>query len=361
MLAGRIIQIAKDILQDYQEFGVIERLQRAANVSTNRNSRPQEYPPNAQELREWAQHVIKTNKIDRYPAYVHDIVYKSGFKAALPHSLAKVIYNGFPSDPNMAISSGELNIYIALAQKMDRELHTIASLEGQFGIEPISIPENEIGLDIIIPRDAFDNDVEKFSQIQHRFISIIANLNELTTGYRQAPTLTYTSTSDPVTGVAVIAGTAWAVLNGAKLLLEVVEKSFSLHRTIKEFQAHSIETPQNIEDQVKGIVDKSIESAIDKIRNDFGAKAIQDGRANEVKTALIKDCRFAVEAMANGARISVTIESIDRLSLIQNSVEGVTDEKVKEMLESKLQLERRVNNSREVLEEPMPILLPKRD
>jgi hypothetical protein len=331
-------------------------LNAAAALSAQR-ANPAHYIQNAVQLRAWAQTVVEGSKIGKYPKYLIDFLNHGAYKSALPASIASVILNGFPDDPNLAMSSGEVNIYIQLANRLFSEFNMLLAVGEKLHIEQIEIPEDKIGLDIVIPREIFNNDANSFAVIQGRFINLMSRVSELTTGSTQSPTLTYISTSDPVTGVAMVAGAAWAFLNGYKLLLDVVDKHLSLYKTIKEFRASPLDGAPNLEEQVKAIVDAHLKQAIDGIAA-YASPNLQEERVNEIKVAITKDARVAVQAIANGARIGITVESLDRVNYIARDVPNVTQEDINNTIEKQVMLENKVQHARELLGQPAPLLLP---
>ncbi len=92
----------------------------------------------------------------------------------------------------------------------------------------------------------------------------MSRLIELTTGSEDLPTLTYTSASVIVAGLALMGTAAWAFLRFYKLALEVAEKQISLLKTLKEIRSiPSKGSVDNLEEQIKEIVGAAIQSAVD--------------------------------------------------------------------------------------------------
>ena len=97
MLAGRLIRVAKDILDEYSRFQISERLQTASSISANRGSTTDtQYITQARQLREWAQSVINQTKIEKYPSDLLAFLKNSKYAVALPEYIARVIASGFP-------------------------------------------------------------------------------------------------------------------------------------------------------------------------------------------------------------------------------------------------------------------------
>jgi hypothetical protein len=80
---------------------------------------------------------------------------------------------------------------------------------------------------VVIPRDVFGNRADSFIDVLSKFVSIAAYIIEVTTGSEGSPTFAYNSSSEPVTGLALMAAVAWGFLRFYKFALEVVEKQIS--------------------------------------------------------------------------------------------------------------------------------------
>lgn len=349
--------VAKDILREYSEFNIFGQLNTGISISSQRGAQQAEqYVRSARQFRAWAQDTITRSNIENYPNDIKQILVKSVYHSVFPAEIAKIVLSGFPDDPHLAISSSELNLYQQLAKTMCAELGTLSTVAAKFHFDLISIPENEIGFDIIIPRSVFDNKTDEYISILSSFSRIASYIVEMTTGSESAPTLIYTSTSDPVTGIAMAYGAAWGFLSLYKLLLEVAEKQLSLLKTIKEFRASSLGTPPDLEEQVKTIVDEALNQAVDSVAASIPTK-VPDERVKEINIAIKKDARVVVRAIANGARIGITIESIDAFYDISKNIPDLTPEIIKELLEKQKVLEAQVRQSLALLGQPAPALL----
>lgn len=360
MLAGRLIDIAKDILDEYSQFKIIQHLETASNLSATRGqiNEPQ-YAQQARQLREWAQTVINRTKIEKYPSDLLKFLKESNYSSALPERLARLVMNGFPDNKTAAISSSELSIYIQLANTLRAELTAFVTAALNFKIDKITIPADQISFDIIVPRSVFNDRADEFIETLSTFTRIMSYLIELTTNSVNSPRLAYTSASDPVTGLALWATAAWVFLQLYKLLLEVAEKQLSLIKTLREFRAAALESEENesdLEARVKAIVEKALTEAVEKAIASVQSKVPPD-RVNEIKNAVTKDARFAVQAIANGTRIGITIESLDNTSIITEAVPEATPEKIDEIIKDQKALEVQIDQSLVSLGGPAPALL----
>jgi hypothetical protein len=234
----------------------MEHLGVASTLSSQRAQLPNpQYVQQARQLREWAQTVINQTKVERYPDDLRKFLKDSSYSSALPEHIAKVIRNGFPGDKTIAISSSELGLYVQLANTLISGLGALITATNKLNVKGVIIPENEIGFDVIIPRDVFKNSVDDFIDLLSRFTRIMSYLIELTTGEANSPSLSNASTSDPVVGCGLVGAAAWAFLNFYKLVLEVVDKQISLLKTLKELRAFSPSSgSEELEERIKSIV-----------------------------------------------------------------------------------------------------------
>ncbi len=84
---------------------------------------------------------------------------------------------------------------------------------------------------------------------------------------------------------------------------------------------------------------------------------VPESRKNEIIVAIKKDAHVVVQAIANGARVAITVESLDKVPSIAESLPDVTTEKVNQALSEQKALEFRVTQSREILGEAAPLLI----
>jgi hypothetical protein len=357
MLAGRLFGLATDILREYDEFHVIQHLNEAIAISSQRTgAQAQQYSENARKLRTWAQDVIARGHLASYPIDIQKTLAESKYAMGLPSNIAKVILAGFPDDINKAISSAELRLYLDLATTTKAELSSTNVVAKAFKIDRINIPPNEVSFDLIIPRRLFDSRAQLYIEILEKFVRIMTYIEELATGTRRSPTLVYTSTSDPVTGLAVVYAAGWAFLRFYKLALEVADKQLSLLKTIREFRASSLGPVPEIEERTNSIVENALSDAVDAAVSSVPPK-VEGERLNEIKIALTKDAKAVVKYVADGARVAITLESLSNIQEVFKDIPNVSREKVDEVLNTTSLLEQRVEQSLILLGQPEPSLI----
>jgi len=140
-------------------------------------------------------------------------------------------------------------------------------------------------------------------------------------------------------------GAAWSFLKLYKLLLEVVEKHLTILKTIKDLRAASLDSKEaNLEDQAKQLSEKGLSEAVEATVASVVAQ-VPENRVNEIKIAIGKDCRFAVDVIAKGTKIGITIESLDEIPKMSAALPDATAERVAEIIKEQKSLEERVDHA----------------
>jgi hypothetical protein len=265
----------------------------------------------------------------------------------------------FPDDKNRAILSPELNLYIQQVHDLRNELGALVTAGQKLNIEEVEIPPDTISLDVIMPRSVFHDKADEFVEALSKFISIMSYLTEITTGTKESPAVTYTSASVIVTGLALKYGVAWCFLKLYKLFLEVVEKHLTILKTIKDLRAAPLDSEKDdrdLEARAKKFAEKALSQAVEEAVASVTAQVPQD-RVNEIKIAIGKDGRFAIDAIGNGTRIGITIESLDQMPKMSEAVPDATAEQIDEIIKKQKSLERQVDQAFAALEGTSPGLL----
>jgi len=358
MLAGRLIRAAKDIVGEYSRFTISEKLKEALSLSTGRGQmNDQQYINHARQLRQWAQAVMEQTKIEMYPSDLLTFLKDSQYSEALPQRVATVVLQSFPDDKNRAILSPELSLYIQQVNNLQHELGALVTAGQKLNVDEVEIPPDAFSLDIIIPRSVFNDRANEFVEVLEKFIRIMSYLTEMTTGSREYPTVTYTSASVIVTGLALGYGAAWTFLKFYKLILEVVEKHLTIRKTIKDLRAASLDSKEaNLEDQATELAEKGLSRAVEATVASIVVQVPED-RLNEIKIAIGKDGRFAIEAIARGTRVGITIESLNQLPKMSEAIADATAERISEIIKGQKSLEARLDQAFAALEGRSPALL----
>lgn len=356
MLAGRLARLARDVLREYSELGVQTLLQEAQGLAAERGSlQLSAYRQRAQQLRAKAQRIIDESIIEQYPNDLRQFLISSRYRSGMPANIANIITHGFPDDPNLAISSGELNVYIQATNVILSELGALSIASEKFSIEEISIPADNIGIDVGIPRNQYENKAEYVFDKFIEFSKVMSYYVEFSSGSSDPPSLIYISTTDPVTGFAIVASAAWGFLNLYKLILEIAEKQLGLLRTIKELRTSGL-ADSNFDDKVKEIVSGDLAKAIAGSLEAVPPQ-VPPERRNEIEVGLSKSVPSILDAVAKGATVNITIESLDRMFLIAEAIPNLPIEDIRNQLKEQKRLELQVKAGSDALGGTVPPLL----
>lgn len=357
MLAGRLVSIARDILSDYRKFGIIELLTQAQNLAAQKGSLPDSsYQVQASSIRTKAQSILNNTIVGLYPGELRSRIFSINFSQVTPERAAQIVLHGVNENKNLGMTSSELAIYVQNANLLSSELSALITAGGRLGIEPISVPENMISLDVEIPRSAVENKTTRLFSFYTRFSSLMSYFNEITVGDRASPELCYTSTTDPVTGFTLAFAAAGGFLTFYKQLLEVAEKHIGIHKTLKDLRQSGLETPKEMEIQLEAMIDRKFDEAVDKAIASMTTSA-DETRIKEIKTGIRKDGKHVLEAIANGATVTVTVECLDRLHSLIEYLPEQTSEALSAESRKRQILEQRIRDALSSLGERAPALL----
>jgi hypothetical protein len=358
MITSRLVRAARDIVAEYNRLQIMQHLNAALALSSNRTNPP--YAQQANNMRTWAQQVIDQTIVEKYPDDLKDFLKASERALALPGHIARVLLVGYPDNPGHALTTSEVHQLIQLANEFVNELNFLVSIANGFHIEQINVPPDEVSFDVLIPRSVFQDGANDFISLLGRFTKMMSYLTELTTGSEKQPTLVYTSTSDPVTGLALLLVPAMALLTFYSQLLDVATKHISFLKLQKEFREGPFNEPTNLKEEIATAVDKALETAVEKTISS-APNEVPPHRVNEIKIALSKDSRIVMEAIVGGARIGITIESLDKLPELNKEIPGFEPADVNDVLNKQRAIEHRLTQEFHALGLPPPVLIEKVD
>jgi hypothetical protein len=225
MLAGRLKRIIDDILLEYEEFNILSLLNEALQASAERAANiEQTYRARASGIREAALNIERSSRFNTIPDYVAQVLGNSDYAVGLPLNITNVLLRGYPDTMANSMASTEVQIYRDIARRLHSDLQVARNVMNNFNIETIDIPDEMIGIDILLSRNEFEADLIGYTARLRSFVTIFSDFTELTTGVREQPRLTYMSTSDPVIGVIVTAKTAWSIFKWFRRLLDLANK-----------------------------------------------------------------------------------------------------------------------------------------
>lgn len=342
-----MIRIAEDIQREFQQFDLINFLNEAVRLASERpNLNPTQYRDRSAQLKKRAQTVISDTIFRTYPLDLMTLISQSEFSSVLPANLAKVVISGFPENKEAAISSAELQMYLNQAQSTLGQVVGFLTFARRLGVAPYNLPEGFVSLDLKIPRAIFNSHVGSFLSKTDVFNEFMRSVTEFVTGSRDEIELVYISTSDPVLSCAVIPAAAWAILYFYKLLLEVAEKQINVFKAVNDLRTSGLAADKvaPISDEMKAMIEREVKRAVETASERIPS-SVDAPRKNELKVQVTKQAIEITADIAEGARIYVSLESQQQLEVIaQAAPEGAESiTALREQVEEQKALEARLD------------------
>jgi hypothetical protein len=344
MIASRLVTIAKDIVGEYARFGLIELLQQASALSSRRpNLNDAQYGAALNELKTKARDVLNQNVFRTYPIEILKLLSSSEIHSILPSTIANMLIAGFPNRKEGAISSAEINMHIGEAQRILVQINGFISFADRLGVKSYVVPETKVAIDLKLPRALFNNELKSLEEKLSQFTELFESITEFAVGSRERVELVYISTTDPVFSVAIAGSAAYAILKFYKLLLEIAEKHINLYKALQEFKKAKLEASEVnvLSTSIDKTIDEATNNAIDTALDQTQSK-VDDSRRRELRIQIGKQSILVVSDIAAGARIFISLESQQQLSLLSgDTAEDV--ERVRKQIEEQKVLESRLD------------------
>ncbi|QQM04515.1 hypothetical protein I8G32_03073 [Rhodopseudomonas palustris] len=353
MIASQLVSIAQDLQQEYERFGLVDLLQSAIQISSDRpNVNNSTYRDITGSLKDRARAVLEQSVFRTYPLDTLKLLSNSEISSILPSTIANMIIGGFPNRKESAISSAELNMYLVEVKSILNQIAGFLNFNERLGVEKYEIPNEKVGLAIKIPRKIFSNQVISFQSRLLVFSSFFRSVTELVTGSREDPELVYLSTTDPTTVVAVAGTAAMGILTFYKLILEIAEKHISLRKAWDELKNSKLpeSSLSEIEKGIQAGLETSNNEAIDKAFKAVELKVSAD-RSKELRVEIGRQALELTLDISKGARIFVSLESQQQIELMANEALDDTTE-IKLHIEEQKLLEARLDNLTSELSTP---------
>lgn len=156
MIASQLVSIAQDLQQEYERFGLVDLLQSAIQISSDRpNVNNSTYRDITGSLKDRARAVLEQSVFRTYPLDTLKLLSNSEISSILPSTIANMIIGGFPNRKESAISSAELNMYLVEVKSILNQIAGFLNFNERLGVEKYEIPNEKVGLAIKIPAKFF--------------------------------------------------------------------------------------------------------------------------------------------------------------------------------------------------------------
>ena len=319
MLASRILQAAEGVVSDYQTFKVSELLQQAAACSSRQMPVNQTLAA-AKQISSSGKRLAEESKIRLYPQQMTQFLNASAYNSALPERIGRFLESGFGSDIASMPHTPEVQDITQLYHSAHSELNALISTLRKLDTQPLEIPTDRLSVDFVVPRAVVGNDTRELLKLQEKFCDLVAYLNEFVGADEVSPKLVYTSTTDPVIAIALVAKAAYAVIKLFGGMLVVARSAVELYRAVKLLQAQTemkqaAETMiSSIEPTVRTLVEKMVHEQLKGLEGNS-----DDGRKRELISAIVIRTEALVPKIAEGVSIGISVESVPTLKSIDSS------------------------------------------
>ncbi len=196
--------------------------------------------------------------------------------------------------PSVALD--ELSEIFARLSEIDQSLKKI--LEGfstlDIGEDELQPGECEVG--VLIPRDAFNNNIEDLSKELKEINFIFGTFEEIATGKRGGLKLRDLSSSDPSFFFDVLPKVAAFTAVAVERLIASYKQILEIRKLKMELQKQKVPTEslKGIEDPANTVLEKGIKKLMPELTGEFGVTEDR-GRKNELKSAL----KISLNKLAN--------------------------------------------------------------
>lgn len=333
MLAERLVKIASTIVFEYKKFGIIALMSKAASLSAERPSlKEAAFAATAIDIRKSAERIRTETIIRSYPSSLSKLLSESEFGVYLPASIASMLIAGFPDAKSGAMSSGEVNMYIDGAKKLIVSLDNLITFSHSLHVKPSTIQNDVVAIDFIVTRNMIDNGLVGFSSKIRRFADWVQCIDEIVSGLRKDPEIFSISTTDPMITIAAVPATAMSLLYMYKFALEIAEKNLNITKLVRDLKKTEMNKINigDYEEDLKKIITKHVNEAVENMLKNMACNA-EESRVNELRSTLEKSTLNMVDDISAGARMQISLESLDNLSLIASSSNMSASEFVEEV------------------------------
>lgn len=218
-------------------------------------------------------------------------------------------------DPDSSTSVDEITLHQRELNRVYPQLEAAATvMRSMARLRPSSVPGGQIGIDLVLPRRVFDDEVGKFGEALERFDAFFKVINEMATGSRESPKVSQLSTSEPSIVIPFLPAAAIGILLGYKLILELIEKHLNMWKTIREIRAFGDikdgDLEKTVEQMRESDAGKAVESTLGRLQSlKAEGERIKSDRANELKGEGKRVFLNITADIEKGARLSISLES----------------------------------------------------
>ena len=174
MLAEQLLTFAEDFITEYQKFEIIALVGTAVDILQRRATLDDaRYAQEAAPVRQKCNAIIASTRFNTYPTEWQRVVSESGFARFLPAKAANEVVTALPTNRDVAPQSSEMNLYRTHCNNALAMAQQFIPFTKQFSLAGISIPTDELGILVELPRRTFENEAGGFCETLKRFSDLV--------------------------------------------------------------------------------------------------------------------------------------------------------------------------------------------
>lgn len=342
MIISRLIRVISDIVDDYNNYNIIDLLTQFHHICATRGQINQNsYKNSINDFRSKSKIILETAKTNDLSSPEFQFFNTSKYRVSMPTFIANLILTGAIDNKDLMMMSTEAKIYLDQATVFLRELRIMINFCNEIDQNEKTLDDDKFAIDIRMPRVMFDNKIENFIKNIDYFSKLFSYICELV-GQNNKPDLFILSTTTPVVGILAHFTEIWCYIKIYGELLTIAKNQLDLFAALKQIREVDKKADDGMDERLKQSTQKQIGDAVEKIVTQFTDRN-EAIRTNEIRNAIELNCLPIVNLIENGARVNISIESSKKMQALGESQESITTIEISNVIERQLALEKQIS------------------
>ena len=333
MLVSELVDILQLVRTEYQRHEIQQLLTDAGNaVASRQPTNTSIYSNFANPTRQKAAQILANDVLSYLPRADRNFLESSDYGAFLPARIAKIVFEGLPTNQERSLTSNEFATYLDGVNRAISGIDAILRATAALKTERYQKKEDEIALRIELPRNLIENDLSKIANRFKYLDNIFAALTEARTGEANKPKLFTASTSDLITILTAHAPEIATIMTYYHDILEGVKQALEVKRGIDNAKSHGLTITKDDEERPSALLHAAINNSIDKIMAEPDMAAINT-RKNELKK-IVRNATIEMSAdLPKGLKVSIHLVARSEFEYFAK-FESVTNEELTKRIET---------------------------
>lgn len=324
MLAGQLLSIAQDMIDDYNRHDVINVLNTAVHLAANRPTmNDTQYKNAVDEIRAAAQSMLDGTILRTYPIELKRALQQSTYSQSLTDSVAKTLIVAFGNKrKEAAISSPEMGMYLHESQQFVTKMRYLVEAADALGVKTYDTPTGYVALEVKFPDIVYSRALKGLPPKIDHLADLLSVVEEIKTGARTQHKILWVSTTDLVISIPLEAGVLMAVLFYYEKLLIIAEKHLNIIKLLRDLRKMGAGEHTEIAVNLEKTIDHALQEAVNETAGSLG-KSRDMARVNELRNELSKASKAIIPDLAAGMRFDANARDQ------RNLMEAADEEDVK--------------------------------